>query len=812
MGLFADLSHAWVTIDNACYLWDYTHPNPNLVGFEEQPNTITAVKLVTPSPGVFQPVITRLLVIATTAEIILVGLSCVAVPGGGYTLSLFKTGMSVPSKGIDVNIIEGSPANGRVFFCGRDDNDVYELTYQQEEKWFQSRCTRINHTSKGFTLLTPSFSFSQKSPKEYTVQVAIDDSRKLLYTLSSLSTIRVFHMISTSGLNLVITKPLHQILDNIGHMTIQTHLITACTQFVSMCPISAREASKLHLMVVTQSGCRVFMSATTSYGSAITNGSTAPTTMQVQHVKFPPPEISDPSSMQPVTHQGINNTSKSLITTRNAIRYPPGFFFCFVSQQSQAKNDVLFVSAPDTGRIAHPQELASHLKYPELGFWLNLGSRAEDVGLASTPMSASSFPVGFANELAVQFDNPTADVAILTNTGIHTLRRRRPVDIFAAAIRIRGGSEGLAAEIQKFIKLYGRDETAATALAVACGQGLDVTQDSRVASVLDPELLERARTAFIEFGGKPFLSENSLVDQTDPTLNMVRHSSRHEGLAIYMARLIRSIWRSPIAQELTSPVGGLTVLPTVSLAKLREIQQDVTKVKEFLNANKSFIEGLTGPEALGRVSTKQEEVALQAEHRALHSLIVLGSNIIEGISFVLVLFEERIEETVLLLANDSRQRFKSLTFEGLFCSLNGKQLAKELVKAIVNRNIANGSNVDTVADTLRRRCGSFCTADDVMIFKAQEQLKRATEATSVELGRNLLNESLKLFAQVAHSLSMEQLQWAVEHYNSTQFFAGAIQLALSVAQDLDGGNQALTWIQEGRPESVCLAFQSSQPD
>ena len=73
MGICADIQHAWVTIDNACYMWDYTNPNPDLVGFKEQPNSITAVRLVMPKPGVFVLSINQLLVIATTVEFITSG-------------------------------------------------------------------------------------------------------------------------------------------------------------------------------------------------------------------------------------------------------------------------------------------------------------------------------------------------------------------------------------------------------------------------------------------------------------------------------------------------------------------------------------------------------------------------------------------------------------------------------------------------------------------------------------------------------------------------------------------------------------------
>ena len=799
MGLFAEFNHAWVSIDNALYLWDYSHSDPNLIGHEEQPNTITAVRLVVPRFGVFIPQIIRLLVIATTVDIHLVGFSAESLPNGGHSVSLFSTRMSLSIRGIGVSLIEGSAATGRIFFSGKGSEDVYEVTYQQEERWFQSRCSKINHSSNGLSALTPSFPFSQKLPQEYVVQMVIDDSRKLLYTLSSRSRIRTYHMKSNNGLDLVINKSFSETLNNIGHMTPQSDLVSPNMTLVSIDPISSQEALKLHLMATTSTGCRVFLSATSSYAWTRTDSSNAPTSMQVQHVKFPPPE----STVSQEAGQGINTSSKALFPTRTAFRFAPGYFFGLVSKDPQGITDTLFISGPDSGRIARTQDSIRSSNYTELGIWFNLGSRAEDVGLASGPFSAAHSPIGFGNELAVQYDKAASEFAVLTNTGVHTFRRRRLIDMFAAAIRKGGSDENLETEVKRFIRRYGRGETSATALAVACGQSLHVNSDYRVARITDPEILEYARKAFIEFGGKPLFNENSIVDQTIPAIDLVRPSPRHEGLSFYVARLVRSVWKAPVIRETVSPTGGLAISSNVSLTKLRDIQQDLSKVKEFLETNRSFIEGLAGPEALGYLSTKQEEIALQAEHRALHSMQVLINDIIEGLSFVLVLYDERLEEIVLSLSVETRQQLRNLTYEGLFCTLAGKDLAKELVKAIVNRNIANGSNVETVAEALRRRCGSFCSSEDVVVFKAQEQLKRASEAGSdVEIGRNLLNEGLRLFKQVAAHLSMEQLQWAIQQFIQMQFFAGAIQLALDVAQESDRGNRALTWIQDGRPDPV----------
>ena len=119
MGLFADLNHAWVTIDNSMYLWDYTLPDPPLIGFEEQPHTINAVGMVWPRAGVFLPSITRLLVIATTTDLYIIGVAPTAAPTGGHAISLYSTGMKLPTKGMDIDVITGSIATGRIFFSGR---------------------------------------------------------------------------------------------------------------------------------------------------------------------------------------------------------------------------------------------------------------------------------------------------------------------------------------------------------------------------------------------------------------------------------------------------------------------------------------------------------------------------------------------------------------------------------------------------------------------------------------------------------------------------------------------------------------------
>ncbi|RDW83688.1 putative non-repetitive nucleoporin [Aspergillus mulundensis] len=807
MGLLAELNHAWVAIDNALYLWDYTRTNPQLVGFEDQPNSINTVKLVKPRAGVFLPSVTHLLVLATTAEIILLGMKCEPTPAGGKQVTLYQTGMSTSIRGLDIHIIASSDVTGRIFFAGSSDNDVYELTYQQEEKWFQGRCSKINHTRSRISQLAPSLkNFALRAPEQI-VQMEMDDSRRLLYTLSSDSTIRVFHLRPDGSVVLAITKPALDIYANIGHIIASNEALNSKVKIVSISPISAAEASRYHLMATTATGYRIYLSATGSYSwSPAPNGANAPTSMQAHYVKTPP--FDNPAPV----YQGQNRYQPSLAATRVPIytlsptttsaRYPPGYFFCFTCQDSTQKSDTLFISAPDSGRVARSQENVLPGKAAETGIWLSLGSRMEDLGMSSPTTPASTTPSGFGNELAVQFENPSAEIAILTNTGIHVFRRRRLVDIFAALVRNggSGGEEGLEGEIKNFIRTYGRGETLATALAVACGQGVEVSTDSRLSKINDPDVLEFARKVFVEYGGRPTLNENAVADNSTPAIDTVVPSPRHTGIALYVSRILRSVWKKEIATTGGAPGAAQTISSSFPPAKLQAVQHDLSALQEFFKTNKSFIEGLSGPEALARVSTKQEELELQAEHRALHSLVQLVSRTIEGISFVTVLFDEKVEEIVALLPEESKQKFLKLTYEELFSTTKGHDIAKELVKGIVNRNIAKGANVETVADALRRRCGSFCSAEDVVIFKAQELLKRATEAGgNSELGRNLLNESLQLFQKVSENLPMDYLEPAVESYISNQFFGGAIQLALNVAGRSDKANMGQAWMMDGQP-------------
>ncbi|SMR53089.1 unnamed protein product [Zymoseptoria tritici ST99CH_1E4] len=816
MGIFPALAHAWVALDNCLYLWDYSITNPEIVGFEESTQPITAVKLVAPKPGVFIEDIKHMIVICTSDTMTLLGVATQSTSTGAPTIALYNTKMSIPIRGINVSLIEYSRNTGRIFFCGSITDDIYEFHYQQDEGWFSGRCNRLCHTRTSSNFVAEKITsfgdmFTSSGPKNSWRQLVIDDTRNLMYTLSTTSEIKVW--LIKDRIEGGLLRPMQSLLQNTGHFNSRMELLVGReVSLASISVVTAVEASKIGLVATTSTGCRLYLSLTRGYGNQA-DAQNPPSSMQVLHIRFPP---SNPNAPPPQPQQGQtalttynqnpssgqgDSQSRYLTPTTMSYRFAPGYWMAFQPHPNDPSKDRVFCAAPDSARLKNPQD-PHQLKdrYGEYGQWIDLPANVQQVMSMTDTFGATNAPAGFGNELAVQYDVKSSEFAIVTSAGIQTFRRRRLVDIFASMLKYGSSDdEGNEGDIKRFVRTYGRGETAATALAVACGQGMDVA-DSRIANVTDPDVIEKARRAFIEHGGKADYSANDVVDQGQAPIDSVRPSPRHEGMALYISRLVRSIWRATIIKEVLVPGAGAKLEPTIALTKLRSIQRDLTSLNEFLERNRSFIEGLAGPDALSRVNSRQEEIALQGEHRAMNSLLQLISSISEGISFVLVLFDERIEEILALLPDQSKQDARQLTFERLFVSPIGRELAKDLVKAIVNRNIANGSNVDSVAEALRRRCGSFCSADDVVIFKAQEQVKRGSEAGSTDAGRQLLNESHRLFKKVAGSLSYEHLKWAVERYVEMSFYAGAISLCLDVAAEKDKSRRAHAWLRDGKPE------------
>lgn len=601
--------------------------------------------------------------------------------------------------------------------------------------------------------------FAQQKDTEQVEQIVIDDTRNMLYTLSSASSIRAFQMRPDNGLALQIRFPFTSALANMRVLGVSSMSFGADTKIIGISAVNQAQAKRTHLVATTVSGVRLFISAV---GSEY-QGDAFPTTMQITHVRYPPPGAKIPNNV------------------RYAKVFTPGYSFSFM-QESELE-DTMLITAPDSAKINQQfQENGNRgAQLIEQGALIRLESRVESVELVKGAFSASKTPQGFGNEASTQYDLKPTEIAILTNSGIHVYKRRRLVDILEGILRSENGNRNLIdPDVRKFFDTYGRTEACAACLAIACGANI-----FEATKVADFEIASAAGHYFIEFGGRP-TATRAYDSLSAPRPEDIQVSGRADAIGLHIARCVRSIWKSPVIAVGKGPNGGPTYSSSINTTKLREIHGQLLKLKKWLDDKKSSIPGMIPLNIYAK--SKMEEVSDQAENRMLNALTILILGITEGISFVLFLFEANLDEIVLSLSPDERLQLLNLTYGMLFSSTLGKDLAKTLVTAIVNRGINAGGNVDAIANQLRDKCGSFCSSDDVLVFKAIEYLRKANEASEqgdVETKMRMLRESLRLFEQTAQSLNEENLRETVNEYRKLEFYQGAVQLLLVVAKEID---------------------------
>jgi nuclear pore complex protein Nup155 len=190
--------------------------------------------------------------------------------------------MSVSVSAMGIKCIEATK-DGRIFISGTDGH-LWEVVYQAEEGWFTPRTRKICQTAGFGELILPNWG----STVETIEQIAIDDSRKLIYTLGSKSTIKTFFLNSPTTLSHVITYAFPSVLSHISILSANSPLLDPRnTNIVAITPIQSNESARIYLVATTNSRVRLYIRAIKGYGSF--GGANDPVnSMQVIHVRFPP--------------------------------------------------------------------------------------------------------------------------------------------------------------------------------------------------------------------------------------------------------------------------------------------------------------------------------------------------------------------------------------------------------------------------------------------------------------------------------------------------------------------------------------------
>lgn len=810
MGLLPEIDRAYITVDNRLYFWNYRNGS-DFTSFEDLTQTIISVCLVKPKPDTFVENITHLLVLATPTDVYLLAVSYDPKVG---ELLLFDTSMVVSVKGLGVAEIVGSSKTGRIFFSADNDGlNLWELQYSNVETWFRSRATKVCHTNQSIIgSLVPSISIpyisdeksmirgvfnkvvgTSNKNKDIIIFMAVDDSRGLIYTLDNDSCIRTYYMSKDGSLKFSCKLTQKDLVSGILVAFSSYPVAERPTRddfkslrLVSLHVIDTVESTTINLVAFSTHGHRIYLrGGGSSFSFGVDNP--PPSVLQVASIRFPP--VFD-------TPAGQINTSKALFATRPVSRiFAPGHFFCVTLDQTTDKEiDRLFVASPDSGQVIN-QLSSNYNAQPrprEFGSYVDIQGSVQAIELMTKPFSANNKPEGFANECAAQYTVPPIQVAVLTNTGVYIFTRRWPFETL----------KGLIPDTENvFGGLYGRAETCSAALAVS------------VMNTVPYDIREEAAKIFVEYARKAHVIDDETTNTGEPTA--VRLSSRFEGLATYLTRLVRLIWKQPLFKSVkivseVDPSQSQTEFKfNIEKSALESIQVRLLEIEEFLGRYGVLIEGLNlMSDSLSYMSSlpKSEEIALQGEHRGLNSLEALITSMKQGISFVQLLFEETATETTSIesilsyLNEETRNKIADLDYKSFFTTQYGVDLTKEIVTGLVNKNINKNISIDSIARSLQERCQRYCTGSDVLIYKALESLRKAKllALTDPEGKVRAIYESVRLFQRASKNFSFESLQEAIGELISLQGYSGAIEVALSVAGNLDRGNLALGYLHDGK--------------
>ncbi|KAJ7630864.1 nucleoporin [Roridomyces roridus] len=842
MGLMPEIERAWISIDHKLFLWDYME-GQEISSFVDQPDVITNVAVVKPKPGLFIEEITSLLVICTPVSVLLIALSSVpasSTPASGAKrkeIKLYATDFTVATD-IEMTSVVGT-AEGRIFMVGSQDGNLYELHYQENESWFGKRVQLINHSVGGMSSLLPRFSSSNVDDR--IISVVSDPSRNCFYTLNAKNSISIYRPDGDKSLQHV------QTLSNVYKAAQDkapgsAALTPQAFQIIALHVVDPAESrAGIQLVAITTNGVRLYfgpsMGYSYSYGSS--SQPSGARTLQLTHVRLPPPNLRHPDEQAhpyrpPVASYGSSHAAQPLpsrpyiVSALESSCYVDGLTIAAQPGDTEGTDYILCMS-PDLTRIGTLGQLnlpqMSSMQQPtnygnpsmtnrpplaEYATLLAIPGRTwamAPVPSAGTP-STSGVPVPVVtNELANQFSTNPRQFMILTNVGLTFLIKRRAMDYLKAVIE-ELHSQGSVQPIIDFRDSFGRDQTCAMLLGLASGNTfLDPTANESAAAtigMISPDVAGTAKQAFYDFGERPMWAERVTYGTTDNNQGTAIFSGRREGLALYLARLVRPIWKAKLT---TTGSSGLQQ-STVPDKTLEIIQKNVFALKDFLDKNPHLFQSTPGDPNNAR-SVVNDQEAWKAEQASVSELLSLATRIIEAVSFVILLNDYKIGELVARCDAETQKVISSLTYQDLVTTPNGMTISRALVNVVIDQQIGQQISVDTISDTLQSRCGSFCSTDDVMLYKAKENIRKAVETRSPTERQNWLAESLRLFIKGARILEFEKLREICGDYQQLNYAKGAVELPLTCASVVDADNIGLqSWASGQQPPNELCEFRT----
>uniref|UniRef100_A0AAQ4PAW3 Nucleoporin 155 n=1 Tax=Gasterosteus aculeatus aculeatus TaxID=481459 RepID=A0AAQ4PAW3_GASAC len=781
MGVFPEICRAWLTIDNDIFMWNY-EDGGDVAYFDGLIETILAVGLVKPKQGILQPHIHYLLVLATSVDVVILGLSFPQSQAGlndsmsGGMQLLPDPLFSIPTDNIYILTVTSTDL-GRIFMAGKD-GCLYEIAYQAEAGWLSQRCRKINHSKSSLSFLVPSvlqFSFSEDDP---IVQIAVDNSRNTLFTRSEKGVLQVYDLGADGrSMSRVATMSQNTIVAAAGNIA-RTIDRSVFKPVVQISVVDRSESSDCHLLAVTHAGVRLYFSTTPFALPHQRHLAVRPCLLALVHVRLPP-GFSASSTLQKPTkvHKALH--SKGIL---------------LMAASETEDSDILWCINHDSFPFKKPLMETQMMSNVDGHSWALCAINEERPSRICTPLNNERIPITDSPVVVQQHNIPPQKFVLLSAKGSHIFQKLRPVDQLRHLLV--SGAGGESEEVERFFKLHREEQACAAALILAC---------SSAAS--DREVSQWATRAFFRYGGEaqmrfpaamsspstvgPVMSSPAPGKLSTPCVNL-RHfgcsstgivppafatpfaqmhtgsvpitpmsagpevifSGKHNGICVYFARILGNIWDGSLAVEKCISSGNQTLESSVGSSELESVLMELCGLREFLDKNSQFspfsspanhqqrLLGFMRPDG---TSSQQVQQELQRKYHSHFTDII--PLVYEKVSL------QGIQQLV-------HRSYQTLSLLKLLCDHQFSLIMSELPKA--NELLQSSKQIQSKADKERT-----------------------------------LRESLRLYQQISQHTD---LPLVCSQYRQVRFYEGVLELCLTAADKKDPQRLGPHFYKNGEPE------------
>ncbi|XP_023943990.2 nuclear pore complex protein Nup154 [Bicyclus anynana] len=798
-GAFPEISRVWLAIDSNIYVWAFEHGS-DVAYYDGLSETIISVGLVKPKSGVFQSFVKYLLVLTTTIDIVVLGVTFSSNKQDGSAefeeIHLVPEPVFVlPTDGVSLLCVK-STSKGRIFMGGKD-GCLYEITYQAQLGWFGKHCKKINHSTSTLSFLVPSFLNAALYDEDSIVKIEVDNTRHILYTLSGKGCIEVFDL-GSDGESL--TKVVRLSQGKIVSYAMDIAKTLEPIVFKPVIAISAveeTESNYLNLVAVTQSGARLYFSTGSGDGER-------PQYLTLMHVRMPPGFTPTNSVLKPKQVQSAVYDNGTLVMVCSSgggdeadslwclSRVLPGAGFI-------EAHTMLAIDGAACALTALPPVHAAHLS-PAL--------------LAKREVWSSS------------------RWAVVSAWGAALLSAGAAPDLLRALLRDCRGPE--AQPVKEMFQLHGADQACACALYLACeDSGGDTSvnewaarafllygaqpapaphfpQNSQApSSVGSPKFVPRQvstpmaprpqdqlrqgqmnqsyqghmnqtvmqnQSFMPSFQQSPtqFSQASFNVSQTRDNFPTQEFSAKHNGLYIYVGRILYPIWNLKCVTKSMTPDDKEFMSSKVT-------GEDCAYIAKKLQRVAAFVQRLMAPPH-------------SDEQASLHALKLFITMSIEMLSLWKVLCEHQFHVIAASLPPEQQSALQAASFRELL--VGGQEVASLLLGSLVAGYLRDNASVDGISQKLRQLCPTLYRQEDATCSKANELLIFAKQQKNPAEREEMLQQALKLCKDVAPNVN---LPLVCSKLVAAGFYSGVVELCVACASKLDPQDAAVYYYKSDQP-------------